>query len=208
MDPQFWLTAWKEGRTAFHRADFHEKLLQYFPELGAREGQRVLVPLCGKTKDLLWLRAQGLDVHGVELSKQAVEEFYRENGLSPGRTPGLEITCGDFFGLDEENAYDLAYDRAALVALPPPMRERYAKVITKALRDGGKYLLITFEYAPGELDGPPFSVLSDEIDRLYGERFTIRRVESEPASDEGPRLAAVKSLRQTVYVLEKKPAAS
>lgn len=50
MDSQFWITAWHEGRTNFHQADFHDKLLEYFPQLNPIKGQRVLVPLCGKSK--------------------------------------------------------------------------------------------------------------------------------------------------------------
>ena len=43
-----------------------------------------------------------------------------------------------------------------------------------------------------------------EIRALYSDAFTIRRIESEKPSGEGPRLAAVDSLRQCVYVLEKR----
>ncbi len=35
-------------------------------------GRRVLVPLCGKTPDLLWLAEQGNEIVGVELSEIAV----------------------------------------------------------------------------------------------------------------------------------------
>jgi len=214
MDRNFWISAWNEGRTAFHREDFHDKLLEYFPLLNPAKGQRVLVPLCGKTKDLLWLRSLGLNVHGVELSEQAAEAFFKENELSPVQTTrndrfvrrtfdGITLSCGDFFDLGEESAYDLIYDRAALVALPAPLRRKYAQVIEKALRPGGKCLLIAYEYNQSEMEGPPFSVDANEIEALYGAHFSIHRKESHRPANEGPRLSAVKALNQTVYVLEK-----
>jgi thiopurine S-methyltransferase len=214
MDEQFWKKAWNEGKTNFHLKTVHEKLAEHFSKLNAKPGQRVLVPLCGKTKDLLWLKAQGLRVHGVELHAQAVEEFFAENGLGPvERTRDqdfsryshgdIEVSCGDFFKLKQDGSYDLVYDRASLVALPSSMRAGYAEVIRGALRAGGKCLLIVYEYDPSKMEGPPFSVETDEIHRLYGRHFAIELVESQKPTQEGPRLAAVEDLVQKVYVLEK-----
>ncbi len=62
MDAQFWINAWNEGRTNFHQQNYHEKLLQFFPPLGPHKGQSVLVPLCGKSKDMLCLSNLGLKV--------------------------------------------------------------------------------------------------------------------------------------------------
>jgi len=214
MDPEFWVTAWNEGRTNFHQETYHEKLVEYFPQLNPAKGQRVLVPLCGKSKDLLWLQALGLHVHGVELHEQAVEAFFAENGLSPVTKTqdhdythygweNLVISCGDFFNLNEKDAYDFIYDRAALVALPSPMRETYAQVIKKSLKSGGKYLLVVYEYDQSKLEGPPFSVHANEIHELYEDQFTIKLMESRQAAKEGPRLASLDSLKQKVYILEK-----
>ena len=47
---------------------------------GGSEGT-VLVPLCGKSLDMIWLAQQGHRVIGVELSDVAVESFFSENGL-------------------------------------------------------------------------------------------------------------------------------
>lgn len=215
MDAEFWIKAWNEGRTGFHRAEVHEKLVEHFPTLRPQEGQKVLVPLCGKTKDLLWLRDLHLRVHGIELHRPAVEAFFAENGLAPVQvvpeggfiqhvSGDIKISCGDFFALRAPDAYDFVYDRAALVALPPPTRERYAGSIQSLLRTGGKILLITYEYDPSSMEGPPFSVGADEIERLYGDRCAIQLMERKPATKEAPRLAAVAGLQQTVYVLEKR----
>ena len=214
MDSQFWIKAWSEGRTNFHRGHYHPKLTEYFPRLDPRAGQKVLVPLCGKTKDLLWLDALGLQVHGVELYEQAVKAFFSENELLLPKTvqdrdfthythKNIVVSCGDFFKLTQNDAYDFIYDRGALVALPAPMRKNYAEVIRRSLKKGGKYLLIAYEYDPSKMEGPPFSVDGHEIDELYGDQFTVKLMEGRQPHDEGARLSSVESLKQKVYILEK-----
>jgi len=215
MEPQFWIKAWNEGRTAFHQGQVHEKLAELFPGLHPRQGQRVLVPLCGKTKDLLWLRDLGLHVHGVELHEAAVEAFFSENKLSPTqvvrdggfthyRHGTITISCGDFFAFSAPAPFEFVYDRASLVALPAYMRESYARAVTDLLGDGGKALLIVYEYDQSKMEGPPFSVGPEELRRLYGGRFTMKLLASGRPTNEGPRLAALEALQENVYVLEKR----
>ena len=215
MDAQFWINAWNEGRTGFHQQDYHPKLTKYFPSFNPSPGQKVLVPLCGKSKDLIWLHKQKLQVHGIELHKDAVEAFFPENNLpSPRREKDrvysnysieeITISCGDFFELDQKDFYDFVYDRASLVALPAPMRIDYARVIKQSLKPGGFYLLIVYEYDQTKLEGPPFSVDENEIHRLYEKEFSIKLLESEKPVKDGPRLEALGDFKQKVYVLEKK----
>ena len=214
MDAQFWINAWNEGRTGFHQEIFHEKLTEYFPNLGPRKDQSVLVPLCGKTKDLIWLDSLKLKVHGIELHEQAVESFFSENKFSDVKKTrdhdftnytfdNIVISCGDFFKLSENNTYDFIYDRASLVALPASMRRNYANVIKRVLKIGGKYLLIVYEYDQSQFDGPPFSVEAKEIHELYQDQFNITLLESKQSTNEGLRLSSLESLRQVVYILEK-----
>ncbi len=214
MDSQFWTTAWNEGRTNFHQENYHDKLVEYFPQLNPEKGQKVLVPLCGKSKDLLWLHESKLHVHGIELHDQAVESFFAENKLSPVKKTqdrdfvhfayeNIVISCGDFFKLNENHTYDFIYDRAALVALPERMRKSYAQVIKQSLKKAGKCLLLVYEYDQSKLEGPPFSVDSNEIRELYADQFTIKLMESTQPTKEGPRLSSLDGLRQTVYILEK-----
>jgi thiopurine S-methyltransferase len=215
MEPQFWTKAWNEGRTAFHRGEVHEKLAKYFPELHPRKGERVLVPLCGKTKDLLWLRDLGLEVHGVELHEAAVKAFFEENtlsevlitqdqGFTQYRHGALTISCGDFFSFAAPRPFEFVYDRAALVALPASMREGYARALTNLLPEGGRMLLIVYEYDQSKMEGPPFSVGLDELRRLYGDRFTLKLLGTTRPTNESPRLSALETLEEKVYLLQKR----
>ncbi|HXH74698.1 MAG TPA: thiopurine S-methyltransferase [Bacteriovoracaceae bacterium] len=215
MDSQFWIKAWDEGKTNFHQTEYNDQVQKYFPRLNPKEGQRVLVPLCGKSKDLLWLHGLKVHVHGLELYDDVVKSFFSENELSPVKETqdqffrnythkNLVVSSGDFFKLHEKEAYDFIYDRASLVALPASMRISYAQVIKHSLKKGGKCLLIVYEYDQSKLDGPPFSVDADEIHELYEDAFSIELVESKQPSNAGPRLSSLENgLKQKVYILEK-----
>jgi thiopurine S-methyltransferase len=142
-------------------------------------GSRVLVPLCGKSLDMLWLARQGMRVLGVELAQLGVEQFFAENGLQAathetamGRhyvAGDIEIICGDIFKLDAATlaACDGVYDRAALIALPPPMRAPYVQHVYRQLPAHYRGLLITLDYRQELMNGPPFSVPDDEVRDLY-----------------------------------------
>jgi thiopurine S-methyltransferase len=214
MDSEFWIKAWNEGRTQFNQKSYNEKLLQFFPLLNPVKDQKVLVPLCGKAKDILWLQSLGLQVRGVELYDKAVKEFFSESNLPFEIQQGshyknynsgsVVISCGDFFKLGEEKFFDLVYDRAALVALPEEMRKDYSRVVSRVMKPGGKCLLVVYEYDQTKLEGPPFSVSEKEVHDLYGNEFTIQLMENQRPANEGERLSAMLSLTQKVYILQKK----
>lgn len=215
MEPKFWIDAWENGRTGFHKQNYHDKLLEFFPTLHAHEGESVLVPLCGKTKDMLWLGKTGLNVTGIELYQEAVEAFFHDNNLAPVSFhqtkdfkeyshENIQIKCGNLFQFTGEKIFDYIYDRAALVALPRDMRVDYAKVMKRVLKDNGKYLLIVYEYDETQMSGPPFSVTHKEILELYGDEFSVKLLDSRPPAEDGPRINQVGGLLQNVYQLEKK----
>ena len=196
----FWLERWELGETSFHESEVNEHLITFWPELQIPEGSRVLVPLCGKSLDMIWLRSRGFDVLGVELSQLAVEAFFQEHSIDPKitadsdmqiyRAPSITIACGDFFNLQARilKGVTAVYDRAALVALPPDVRRRYAAALSNGLPEKSVMLLVTVEYDVKEMQGPPFSVSDAEVEGLYGEHFEITlKYEDENMLDRVPR---------------------
>ena len=169
MERDFWIRRWTNNQIGFHEGAPNSLLTAHFASLKVAKGGRVFVPLCGKSNDMNWLRAQGYRVVGAELSRMAVEQFFAELGLEPDITPagpferfdieGLTIFLGDIFELDEETLgpVDAVYDRAALVALPEPLRRRYAAYLPE-LTGRVPQFLVTFIYDQSVIDGPPFSV--------------------------------------------------
>ena len=123
-----WEERWEQGNTVWHQSNGNKMLRQWW-DLPSHK-QRVLVPLCGKSLDLLWLEERGHHVTGVELSAIAVQAFFADHDLAYTRTPvgelerydaqsrNVSIYCGDYFQFTE-SAFDAVYDRAALIAMPP-----------------------------------------------------------------------------------------
>lgn len=184
MEPDFWHRKWRDDQIGFHRADPNPLLTRHLPALALPAGARVFVPLCGKSRDVFWLHRAGFAVAGAELSAQAVDALFAEAGVTPrmsGAGPlrradadGVTVFTGDIFELDAATLgkVDAVYDRAALVALPAPMRERYAAHLA-ALTAGAPQLLVCTEYDQSRVDGPPFSVDAAEVRRLYGAAYAI-----------------------------------
>jgi len=111
---------------------------------------------------------------------------------------------GDLFQLTAEQLgpVDLVYDRAALVALPEVMRARYAPHL-RALTGAAPQLLITFEYDPAEMDGPPFPVFAEEVRRLYQDHYALRDLSRQDVIENQDRFkeAGVTSFMQVAWKL-------
>lgn len=178
MHEDFWQQRWARNEIGFHLSEVNPYLQQFWPVLNVPAGAQVLVPLCGKSLDMLWLVEQGYRVLGVELAQAAVEAFFSEHGLIPEikqvgefrryRSGAIEVLCGDFFSLTAADLLQCRalYDRAALIALPAPMRERYAAHLASILPSGCAGLLVVLDYPQEQMPGPPFAVTEVEVQRL------------------------------------------
>ena len=167
-----WIERWREGRTGWHEVDGSALLRRHWPRLV--RGSRVLVPLCGKSVDMLWLASQGLEVTGVELSEIAVRAFFDENELDAetvrqhgmpcyrSSTVPISICCGDYLAFSD-GPFDALFDRGGLVAMPAELRPRYAEHTTTLLAPDAYRMIITLEYDQDRVAGPPFSVTADEL---------------------------------------------
>lgn len=216
MQPDFWLQRWQQGQIGFHRGEVMPLLEKHWPALQVAPGGRVLVPLCGKSLDIHWLAAQGYRVLGVELSPLAVEQFFAEAGLQPERRTSplgehycagpIEIIRGDAFALDDDTLAGIAgiYDRAALIALPPELRQRYRDTVYARLPAGCRGLVITLEYPQAEKAGPPFSVGQAEMESLAPSwRVDLAERRDILAQEPGFRAEGVSALSTAVYRMQR-----
>jgi thiopurine S-methyltransferase len=189
--------------------------MKYWPCLATARDGRILLPLCGKSLDLSWIRDQGRSVLGVELSAIAVESFCMENGVPARRremadhelyeTPCLTLMLGDFFRLTAAACGTIAgvYDRAALISWSPELRTAYVEHLDLLMPMGAPALVITMEYPQEQMAGPPFSVKRDEIERLYGSKYEITELERRDILAQEHRFQAkgVSSLHEVCYRL-------
>jgi len=189
MDPEFWHERWAANQIGFHQQEINRYLQRHWQGLGLPAGSRILVPLCGKSLDMIWLRQQGYAVAGIEISALAVEAFFVENGLTPvirqaagyscWSRDDIELYCGDFFSLHAAalGTLDGFYDRAALIALPGAQRPRYAAHLASLLPAASRGLLVTLEYRQAEMNGPPFAVAPTEVERLFADAYELEHLQ-------------------------------
>ena len=201
-----WLDRWDKGRIGWHESDGNVGLHAYWQG----KGGRVLVPLCGKSPDLLWLAKQGYEVTGIELAEKAIHEFYAEQSLDYHETEranlrayvsdDLPITlcCGDYFAF-EADPFDALYDRGAIVAVDPAQRPKYAAHTQRLLKPDAHLLIITLEYDQSIVQGPPFSLQADE---LTGYWSNLERVGARDDFETCPpkfREAGLKEIQEVVW---------
>jgi thiopurine S-methyltransferase len=215
MEHGFWHQRWQQNQIGFHRDEIEPALQQEWSKLAILPGSRVFVPLCGKTNDMLWLLNQGYQVVGVELSPLAVAAFFTENNLQPTvhqqgafllhQINGLQILCADFFALlpADLGKIDAVYDRGSLVALPPQMRIDYAAQMSVLLQPATKTLLLTLEYQQQEMSGPPFSINSEEVAKLYQTWCEIELLANADVLEQEPHFKnrGLSRLQERVYKL-------
>ncbi len=212
-DQEFWHSKWVSNQIGFHLEDVNPLLPAYWHHANPKREDKVLVPLCGKSEDLVWLATKHDSVEGVELSQIAVRSFFAEHFYTPTVTPisgmhelyqfdELSIYTGDFFTAPVSQA-DIVYDRAALVALPQDMREEYVARLKQLLNPGGRILLVTLNYPQEEMAGPPFSVPLEEIQQLFaGYKVTCLNVDQ--ADEHHPKIAkkGLSRFSEEVYLIE------
>ena len=193
MEHSFWHSKWQKNEIGFHEPEGNALLVKYSSFLigddsPSSSSSRIFVPLCGKTRDIGWLLAQGCEVVGAELSEVAITQLFEELGVEPtistsnnGKVytkDGLTVYVGDIFKLTSSDIGNVTgvYDRAALVALPSPLREQYSAHLI-AITQCAPQLIISFDYDQNEMAGPPFSVNEKTVDSLYSADYNIQRLE-------------------------------
>lgn len=184
MEADFWHQRWEKNEIGFHENEVNPLLVKHLNTFELSKGDRIFLPLCGKTRDIAWLHSQGYKVVGIELSEMAVQQLFEDLGVTPEKSSldnmtlysveNIDIYVGDFFDLNKQQLgqIDAVYDRASLVALPDTMREKYTQHLVE-LTSQVQHLLITLEYDQSIMNGPPFSISNEMIERYYHKDFTI-----------------------------------
>ena len=226
MEKDFWLQRWQNEETGFHQESLNPYLGHFYgdkgPALEKRQSLKVFVPLCGKSLDMLWLAQNSYEVLGVECSEIAVKDFFEDHKLeyqviedklfkryiSEASEDGrrrIEILLGDFFDLSVDNLEGVTdiFDRASMIALPKAMRLQYAEKMLQLQASGIKALLITLTYPEDQMEGPPFSISEEEINKYYAKNFKIDKLIAKNIINQEPSFQkrAVTELIETAYKL-------
>ncbi|RUA04478.1 MAG: thiopurine S-methyltransferase [Gammaproteobacteria bacterium] len=211
-----WIQRWKDGETGWHKDTPNDKLVKFIDCLQLERAATVLVPLCGKSQDMVYLLEQGYKVIGVELSEVAVTAFFQENAMpytvqeannfTVYNARNIRIFCGDFFNLDSGHLgmTSALYDRGALIALPEDLRVKYAQHLYDIIPSGCRILLLTLNYPQSQISGPPFAVDEAEVKSLF-EWFECQQLECFNDIKNEPKYlhAGVDFIERATYCLHK-----
>jgi len=224
MKESFWHACWEKSRIGFHQKSIHPFLSQYLQPLLEEEQNvdneerklTVFVPLCGKSDDMVWL-AERMQVVGAELSDIACRDFFTEKNILAEQSEcgafqkyshkNIDLWQGDFFQLAAEKfpSFDWIYDRAALIALPASLQQRYAEHLMTYLDDSTTLFLISLEFPPAEIAGPPFAVFSDVIESLFNHCHVECIAEHELEDKKfAQRTFKVSKLVERLYLIKKR----
>ena len=104
-------------------------------------------------------------------------------------------------------AMDAVWDRGALVAVEPSLRDRYASALVARLAPGGRMLVVSLSYDPNAgCAGPPHNVPHEELVRLYESRgceVTLLGSE-EVIKSAPPRMREkISSMTESAYLVRK-----
>ncbi|MEW6981857.1 thiopurine S-methyltransferase [Colwelliaceae bacterium 6471] len=215
MDAKFWHNCWEQNSLGFHQEQVHPFLIKYFDTNLLPSDKHVLVPLCGKSLDMVWL-AERMAVSGAELSNIACRDFFEEKSLPYQQEiidefnrfnfDQLTLWQGDFFKLTPAMLapVDWIYDRAALIALPKAMQQQYVEHLSLFIAKQTKMMLITLEFPESELSGPPFPVFETDIKRLFAD-FNVECIASHQLKDKqfAQRKFNVSSLTERLYLISR-----
>jgi len=220
QDKDFWLNKWVNNEIGFHLNKVNPLLKKYAATFFEAKAP-VLVPLCGKTHDMVYLAAQGHSVTGIELSEMATSQFFdevfalgkksssdlivtTEKQFKSFQQENIKLLAGDIFELSNDLIQNVKtiYDRAALIALPPVIRQQYVKHLRQQIPHA-KLLLITLDYQQDKFSGPPFSVPEKEVMDLFS-FAKVRQMEREDIIEKQQKFksAGLAHFYQSVYQIE------
>jgi len=196
VEISYWQSRWEKGNTGWHMDTVYPPLPNLWNHLGMNAEAQVLVPLCGKSLDLLWLADHCDTVTGVEVSPKALQYVMQEHnesfaqdyshGFSIYRSDSLVLWQGDYAKLpaDQIPSQDLIYDKASIIALPAEKRSRHANKTIELSNSDTQLLIQTFEYNQSEMSGPPFSVDEQELKKLFGHWFKLKCIHEQSKLEE------------------------
>ena len=104
-------------------------------------------------------------------------------------------------------AMDAVWDRGALVAVEPLLRDRYASALVTRLAPGGRMLVVSVSYDPNAgCAGPPHNVPHEELVRLYESRgCEVTLLGSEEVIESAPprMREKISSMTESAYLVRK-----
>lgn len=157
-----WEKRFQDNSTPWERPGLHPAARDWINQDVLVPGQRVLIPGCGRSPELVQFADRGLAVTGFDLSATAID--WQRAALDK-----LDLTAdlikGDGLAWTPEALFDLIYEQTFLCAIPPRLRHSYEACAHRWLKSGGKFLALFMQ--KDERGGPPYGCSLDAMHELF-----------------------------------------
>ncbi|XP_052774863.1 probable thiopurine S-methyltransferase [Mya arenaria] len=179
-----WVESWALGNTGFH-FDKHDPYLdEHEEEIFGDEPKNVFVPLCGKSKDMIWMHGRGHTVVGVEIAEQPIRELFQEHDiphqvlevagvgkLYKSNDERLLLYAADIFDISESlvGKFNVIWDMKSIVAINVADRIKYRDLLLSVLYRDGVYYVGALEFDSSVWAGPPHTMDRKAIEDLFPE---------------------------------------
>lgn len=167
-------------------------LMKHITELTAgRSNLRIFVPMCGKTRDMLWLAERGHAITGAEINARYIMAFFRDAALEyelrseqikPKRNvnvyaaKGHDITlyqCDIFdYSVEVSGQFDAIWDQSAIPVINEMGSKRlkqYTSLMQSLLKPDGRHMVEICKHGANFVD-------SKMLKSLFGGKCDVRYI--------------------------------
>ena len=171
-DTAYWNNLYQNQETAWDIGEISLPLKTYFDQL-TDKNISILIPGCGNSYEAEYLLQQGFtNVTVIDISSLLTEKLKEKFGSFYKKE--LTIINDNFFNL--QGKFDLIVEQTFFCALDPSKRKDYVNKMHELLKPNGKLAGVLFNRT--FQDGPPFGGSKEEYEKLFNEKFEIKKMEA------------------------------
>lgn len=166
-----WEALYNSGDTHWDKGAPAPGLVDFLSDHAALQGEKVLIPGCGRGHDTVPWVGRGAEVLGLDMAPAAVEQARQRYGI--GGNPAFGVA--DFLTTPGgHGSFDWVFEHTLWCAIPPESRQEYVGAVMAAVRPGGHYLAINY-MQPTDPVGPPHAVTMAELHERLAPHFELER---------------------------------
>lgn len=171
LDKEFWASRYNANNTGWDLGVVSPPLKAYLDQLEDRS-LKILIPGAGNSYEAEYLYENGFEnVYVVDIASQPLANLLK-------RVPGFpkdQLIEMDFFELQDK--FDLILEQTFFCALPPSLREQYARKMYDLLNINGRIAGVLFN-THFQKEGPPFGGDKGEYLTYFSKLFNIKTFEA------------------------------
>ncbi|WP_300528651.1 methyltransferase domain-containing protein [Maricaulis sp.] len=157
-----WEQRFRDDTTPWERASLHPAARDWIDGGQLKPGERVMIPGCGRSPEVVEFAALPMQVVAADLSQTAIA-WQGEALAASGVT--AELIVADILQWRPAEPFDAIYEQTFLCAIPPRLRGEYEQAVHDWLRPGGALLALFMQKE--ERGGPPYGCSIEAMHELF-----------------------------------------